>query len=102
MTMRNDGEATTFFGRLAAVLQSFDARRMFLGVFALVFSLLVLVLSGQFFEHLDAEQIMVIQAPLSGRLAWHINAGVKWQGFGKVTKYPKRFQYWFSNSAEQG
>jgi regulator of protease activity HflC (stomatin/prohibitin superfamily) len=33
---------------------------------------------------------MVVQSPIAGKLTWHTSAGVKWQGFGKVTKYPKR------------
>lgn len=47
------------------------------------------------FENVDADEIMVIQAPLSGELTWHINAGFKWQGSGTVTKYPKRSIYTF-------
>jgi len=54
------------------------------------------------FENLDAEHIMVIQSPLSGELTWHMNAGVKQQWFGKVTKYKKRSQFWFSMKGDQG
>ncbi len=89
-------DLTTFSGGPSSILPPFNLRRIFVGGLAFVVFLLVLALSGEFFEHLDAEQIMVIQAPLSGQLTWHTNPGVKWQGFGKVTKYPKRFQYWFS------
>jgi regulator of protease activity HflC (stomatin/prohibitin superfamily) len=57
---------------------------------------------GSIFENLDAGSVMVIQAPLSGQLTWHTSPGVKWQGFGAVTKYQKRSEYWFSNKADQG
>ncbi len=57
-----------------------------LGLFLLVF--LVVVLGGQIWESVDADQIMVIQSP-SGDLTWHTAPGIKWQGFGKVTKYQK-------------
>ena len=54
------------------------------------------------FENLDAGQVMVIQSPVSGTLNWHTTPGVKWQGFGKVTKYNKRAQLWFSAKQDQG
>jgi hypothetical protein len=46
-------------------------------------------------EMLDADKIMVIQSPVSGKLTWHVSAGIKYQGFGKVTKYQKRDIYEF-------
>lgn len=66
--------------------------------------LLVIVgsMSFQMFEHLDAEDLMVIQSPFSGTLTWYISPGVKGQWFGKVTKYRKRDQFWFSAKADQG
>ncbi|MCK9557584.1 MAG: SPFH domain-containing protein [Candidatus Cloacimonetes bacterium] len=54
------------------------------------------------FENLDAGQVMVIQSPISGNLAWYTTPGVKWQGFGKVTKYDRRSQFWFSARNDQG
>lgn len=54
------------------------------------------------FENVDAGHIMVIQAPTSGKLTWHTSPGIKWQGYGKVTKYNKREQFWFSSSGTQG
>lgn len=51
--------------------------------------------SFNLFENLDANKIMVIQNPVSGKLSWHVSAGIKWQGFGKVTKYLKRSIYEF-------
>lgn len=64
--------------------------------------LVVLVLSFSLFEQQDADTVMVIQSPFSGSLTWYTDAGVKWQGFGKVTKYQKRSQYWFSAKTDQG
>lgn len=71
-------------------------------VVAAVFALAVIFSMGQIFENLDAKQIMVIQAPISGKLTWYTTPGVKWQGFGSVTKYEKRSQYWFSAREDQG
>src|SRR5215475_586904 len=89
-------------GKVSSMLPPFNLRRVFLGCIAFVLFVVILGLSGEFFEQLDAEEIMVIQAPLSGELTWYTSPGVKWQCFGKVTKYPKRFQYWFSANADQG
>jgi len=50
-------------------------------------------------ENLDATRIMVIQSPVSGELTWHTDQGVKWQGFGKITKYAKREQFTFEGDA---
>ena len=56
----------------------------------------------QLWENLDASEIMVIQSPISGELRVFTEPGVQWQGFGKVTKYPRRDQYSFSSAANQG
>jgi regulator of protease activity HflC (stomatin/prohibitin superfamily) len=53
-------------------------------------------------EHLDAQHVMVVQSPVSGKLTLYVTPGIKWQGFGTVTKYPKRSQYWFSAFKDQG
>jgi hypothetical protein len=56
----------------------------------------------QMWENLDASEIMVIQSPISGELRVFTEPGVQWQGFGKVTKYPRRDQYSFSSAGNQG
>lgn len=66
------------------------------GIF-LIFSVLSLIIgvaaAGNLFEQLNAGEVMVVQAPLSGELTWHVEPGLKWQGFGTITKYPKRSTY---------
>jgi SPFH domain / Band 7 family len=47
------------------------------------------------FEGLNVHQLMCVQSPVSGKLTWYTDAGMKWQGFGKVTKYDKRSMYRF-------
>lgn len=54
-----------------------------------------LMASCNVFENLDVHQIMCVQNPVSGKLTWSTDAGIKWQGFGKVTKYDKRSIYKF-------
>lgn len=77
-------------------------RQVFALVIAVVTGLVLIVSSFSIFENLDAGQIMVIQSPISGDLTWYTTPGVKVQMFGKVTKYDKRAQIWFSAKAEQG
>lgn len=60
-----------------------------MGVGAVLVLFLIVVLWGQLFESVDADEIMVVQAPMSGELTWHVTPGIKWQGFGKVTFYRK-------------
>jgi regulator of protease activity HflC (stomatin/prohibitin superfamily) len=67
-----------------------------------VLIIVVLFVSANLFEYLDASELLVIQSPLSGHLTWYISPGVKWQGLGKVTKYRKRDQFWFSLKTDQG
>lgn len=64
-------------------------------VVAGVMLLVVLVLGGKVVENVDANQIVVIQDPIDGELHWYNTAGIKWQGFGRVTAYPKRAIYDF-------
>ena len=62
---------------------------------AVLFLLATLILISKLVEHLDADRIMVIQAPFTGELTWYTTPGAKWQGFGSVTKYPRRAIYNF-------
>lgn len=71
-------------------------------VVAIIFVLAAIFSAGSLFETLDAKQIMVIQSPVSGKLTWYTTPGIKWQGFGSVTKYHKRDQFWFSSKDGQG
>ncbi len=73
----------------------------------LVIVALVLTIAGslsafKLFENVDADEVVVIQSPISGKLTWHSTPGIKWQGFGYVTAYPKRAHFWFSSKEGQG
>ncbi len=80
----------------------FSPHRVFYGVLAVVALILMFWAAGNIFEHLNADQIMCIQSPVRGKLTWHKDAGVKIQWFGRVTKYKKRSQFWFSARTDQG
>jgi hypothetical protein len=77
--------------------------RMFLIGVAVVVTLLgVFVLPSNVWEHLDANEVMVVQSPWSGTLTWYKEPGIKWQNFGTVTHYERRGQLWFSAKKDQG
>lgn len=61
--------------------------RIVLSVFALI---ALWIVGGNMFENLDAHDIMVVQSAISGDLTFHTEPGWKWQGFGKITIYPRR------------
>jgi hypothetical protein len=69
------------------------------GIFKLVVGVVIGIIClwsiFQFVEVNSPNQILVVQSPIYGKLTWYNTAGVKWQGFGKVTKYPKRDIYLF-------
>ncbi|MEK6926465.1 MAG: hypothetical protein AABW50_04270 [Nanoarchaeota archaeon] len=68
-----------------------------IGIAVLVF-LFLIVGAGKLWQNVDANEIVVIQAPVSGELNWHVTPGLKWQGWGSVTTYPKRAIYQFEIS----
>jgi hypothetical protein len=69
---------------------------------AAVMLFLLVMSGGKLFENVNADEIVVIQSPISGTLTWYTTAGLKWQGWGYVTRYRKSFTYWFSYRPDQG
>lgn len=67
-----------------------------------IVSLFVLVGIFQMVVSVDQNDIMVIQSPVSGNLTWYTQGGAHLQWFGKVTRYHKRTQFWFSSKNDQG
>lgn len=49
-----------------------------------------------------ADEIVVKQNVLDGQLQVWTSPGVHWQNFGKVTRYKKSAQYWFSSHEDEG
>jgi hypothetical protein len=69
---------------------------------AVIVAIVLCILPFKLWESLDAGELMVVQSPFEGTLTWSTTPGVKWQGFGEVTKYKLRSQYWFSSKDDQG
>lgn len=77
-----------------------NPRRVIMLVMAAVAMIVALFCTGSLMESVDAGDIMVVQAPLSGNLTWHTTPGIKWQGFGEVTTYRKRGQFSFYSNED--
>lgn len=82
---------------------SFWTTRKIVGAaIAVLAIILVPFIALNLWDNVDAHEIVVIQSPVSGTLNVYTESGWKWQGFGKVTRYPRRAQYSFSSSKDQG
>jgi hypothetical protein len=68
---------------------------------AVIALILTFVLGGSLVEGVDASEIKLIQSP-TGNMSWHTTPGWVWQGFGKVTSYPKRGIIKFQPASEEG
>lgn len=70
--------------------------------FCLILVITLLIGGSKSFVSVDAGEIVVVQSPFKGELTFHNTPGMKWQGFGSVTRYHKRSQFWFSSKSDQG
>jgi hypothetical protein len=70
-----------------------STKKIATGVIIAILAVITLAFSGKIFENVDANEIMVIQSPLAGRLTWYTAAGIKPQWFGRTTNYTKRDIY---------
>lgn len=78
-----------------------STRRIVIGVISGLAALFLLITSPMLIENLDAGEIMVVQSPVQGDLTVHTDPGWKWQGFGSVTKYPRRLEFKFGASSDK-
>ncbi|SHN50943.1 SPFH domain-containing protein [Desulfovibrio litoralis] len=60
----------------------------------------VVMSSTYLFENVAAGNICVIQSPVSGELTVYTEPGIKWQGFGRVTYYPRSGVYEFNQPVD--
>lgn len=66
------------------------------------FALIVLCMLSSVAEDVKNEQIVVNQYPVTGNMAYWTEAGLKWQWFGRTTKYYKTQQFWFGGKDVEG
>lgn len=78
-----------------------SGRGVTFGVIGIALLVITAIAVPNLIETLDAKEVMVIQS-VTGELTVYTDPGPKWQGFGKVTTYPRRDQYSFSSAKDQG
>ena len=67
-----------------------------------VFTLVILCMLGSVAEDVKNEQIVVNQYPVTGNMAYWTEPVLKWQWFGRTTKYYKTQQFWFGGKDVEG
>jgi len=75
--------------------------RIITAVIGIVAALFLLIAGPMLVENLDASEIMVLQSPISGDLTVYTDPGWKYQGFGTVTKYPRRLEFKFGSVSDK-
>lgn len=75
--------------------------RIVTAAISLMLLIVGLIIVPQLFTNVDAREIVVIQK-INGDLDVITEPGWKWQGLGKITRYPRRDQYSFSAAHDQG
>lgn len=81
------------------MLDMVSPRRLTVAVILGVIAIAVLMASGKLVESIEADEYVVIQSPVEGRLDWYTKPGLVWQGFGDPTEYKIRSIY---NFGERG
>ena len=72
------------------------------GIIGAVVFILFLCMIPSMFERVGKEQITARQAPISGKMAYWTQPGVKGQWWGSVTRYYKTQQLWFGSDDDKG
>lgn len=75
------------------------SKSMIIGAMVLIATAVTLVMMPSLVENVEANEIVVIQSPVSGELTVIDQPGWAWQGFGSVTQYPKRKEFSFVDPA---
>lgn len=57
------------------------------------------ILITKLFVTVGAKEVVVVQLP-NGKLTVYTSPGIKFQGFGGITRYKKSFQYWFNEAGQ--
>ncbi|MGC9605263.1 MAG: hypothetical protein ABSF56_00685 [Minisyncoccia bacterium] len=82
--------------------QEIQTRKIVATVLTVVGVLIGLFVLTRSFTHVAADEIVVVQHPISGKLEWYTMPGLKLQYLGHVVTYHKRMQFWFSSKPDQG
>jgi len=77
-------------------------KKRVVAVIVAVFAFVFLCLIGSIAEDVKNEQIVVNQYPITGNMAYWTSPGLRWQWFGRTTKYYKTQQFWFGGKDVEG
>ncbi len=69
--------------------------RKFSVVAILLVAVVALILSTKLLENVKPSEVLVVQNPMTGTMSCYSQPGIKWQGFGHITKYSKLQTYEF-------
>ncbi|MCB0699385.1 MAG: hypothetical protein H6551_12890 [Chitinophagales bacterium] len=81
-------------------MQRISLRKKIMGTVIGAILITLMFSIGGLFEDVDAGQIVVIQAPITGKLSVYKEPGWVGQWFGKATHYHKSAQFWFNTSGK--
>lgn len=76
-------------------------KKKIIGIVVAVFAIVILSCMGKIGEDVKNEQIVVIQFPFTGEMAYWTKPGFHGQWFGRTTKYYKTQQLWFGSSDDE-
>jgi regulator of protease activity HflC (stomatin/prohibitin superfamily) len=79
-----------------------EKNKQFLGIVLGATFVVVLIFSGKLFEDVEADEIVINQVPITGKLEFWTTPGMKFQAFGDIQVFDKSFQIWFSSKKDQG
>lgn len=78
-----------------------NVKQVIIAVSAVFVAVFGLVMITNMSETVGADEIVVMQNPLDGKLNVWATPGWRYQNFGKLTRYKKSAQFWFSSDAKE-
>lgn len=82
------------------ITKKISLRKKIWGAVVAVVLIVLLGSIGAVFEDVGAGEIVVIQAPITGKLSIYKEPGWVGQWFGKATHYEKSAQFWFNRTTD--
>lgn len=81
---------------------TFFNKKTILGIVFAVIALFFICFMPKIGEEVNNENIVVCQAPFTGKMRYWTTPGFQWQWFGKTTTYYKTQQLWFGSADNDG
>lgn len=78
-----------------------SVKQIAIAVGAVLFTIFGVVMFANMSETVGADEIVVMQNPLDGKLNVWATPGWRYQNFGKLTRYKKSAQFWFSSDVKE-